>query len=156
MQIATGTFRAGKGTLDLYLEGENHLYNGIHITLVNFSGEVPEPGELKDLPLRIDSPPLLSFFAVNVRTLRKFTRIPKLTITSTHRFSNARVGALGILVYGRAVLHHAHHALQTRMAALFKQRAGLYFLYGLPDVARYHSTSNINTQNNPGYASTRA
>ena len=59
---ATGTFRAGKGTLDLYLEGENHLYNGIHITLVNFSGTVPEPGDLEDLPLADRFTPALIFF----------------------------------------------------------------------------------------------
>ena len=33
---ATGTFRAGKGTLDLYLEGENHLYNTTPIQIVKF------------------------------------------------------------------------------------------------------------------------
>jgi hypothetical protein len=43
-----GTFRAGKGTLDLYLEGENHLYNkSIYKNGYIYAGIVPGPGDLE-------------------------------------------------------------------------------------------------------------
>jgi hypothetical protein len=50
IKCLASTFRAGKGTLDLHLEGENHLYNKKYIKTGIFSGTVPEPGNPKGLP----------------------------------------------------------------------------------------------------------
>jgi hypothetical protein len=54
----SGTFRAGKGALDLYLEGEKHLYNKNHIETGKFL-PVHDPGISRALPAGRFNPALI-------------------------------------------------------------------------------------------------
>ena len=60
----SGTFRAGKGALDLYLEGEKHLYNKNHIETGKFL-PVHDPGISRALPAGRFNPALIFCFVLS-------------------------------------------------------------------------------------------